>query len=432
MESLAIIGTGIAGMGCAHFLQHRYKIDLYEQNNYVGGHTNTVDVKEGDRSVAVDTGFIVFNYRTYPNLVKLFEKLKVDVKPTNMSFSVQDRASGLIYGSQQLFAQKKNYFNPGYIRMLFEINRFYKESREVLTNERYAGHSMIDYVKEKKYSDNFLYKYLVPMSSALWSTPTDITLKYPVRVLVQFFSNHGMLGIGDEFQWYTVSGGSRQYREKLIAPFRDRIKTNCGVRKVARENGRVRIYLNDGTEKVYDKVIMASHADQSYRMIRDNASELESELLSVFGYQFNKATLHSDASVMPKVKKAWSAWNYLVNPSAQGLQTSTIYDMNILQAVSDKKDYFLSINDPGLVDAEKIHRVIEYEHPVFTPKTAKAQKKLSVLNESGPVYYCGSYFRFGFHEDAFTSAVQLCTKLLGTPWHSASQIESAPVGELVY
>lgn len=412
MEKLAIIGTGIAGMGCAHYLQHHFDIDIYEQNNYVGGHTNTVEVVEGDRSVAVDTGFIVFNYRTYPNLVKLFRELNVEVKPTNMSFGVQDRESGLIYSSQHLFAQPLNILRPSYISLLFEIKRFYKDVREVLENDRYASQSMWDYVKEKQYSDNFLYQYLVPMSSALWSTPIDVTMQYPVRVLVQFFSNHGMLGINDQFQWYTVAGGSRQYRDKLIAPFKDRIRLSAKVKSVVRVNDKVRVILNDGSERMYDKVILASHADQSYQMIKDNASDLEHQLLSVFEYQLNKATLHSDEGVMPKIRKAWSAWNYCVQSVNGQLTASTTYDMNILQAVSDKQNYFVSINDPGNIDPEKVHRVIDYEHPVFTPKTSAAQKRLSKLNEEGPVYYCGSYFRFGFHEDALTSAVNLCESLL--------------------
>jgi uncharacterized protein len=427
MENIAIIGTGIAGMGCAHFLQHRFNIDIYEQNNYIGGHTNTVDVKEGDRTVAVDTGFIVFNYQTYPNLVKLFKELNVEVKPTNMSFSVQDRESGLVYSSMHLFAQRTNIFRPSYVKLLFEINRFYKEGREALTNEKYATQSMWDYVKEKGYSDNFLYRYLVPMSSALWSTPIDITMKYPVRVLVQFFSNHGMLGVNDEFQWYTVVGGSRQYRDKLVAPFINRIRLNNAVRKVVRAEGKAKVILSDGTERLYDKVIVASHADQSYDMIKDSATDLEHQLLSVFDYQSNIATLHSDAAVMPKIRKTWSAWNYCVQPVDGKLTASTTYDMNILQAVSDKENYFVSINDPGFINPGKVHRTISYEHPVFTPETAKAQKQLWRLNEDGPVYYCGSYFRFGFHEDAFTSAVNLCHNLLQEP-----VIKSTTTAQLVY
>lgn len=427
-------------MGCAHFLQHRYNIDLYEQNSYVGGHTNTVDVKENDRTVAVDTGFIVFNYKTYPNLVRLFKELNVDVKPTNMSFSVQDRKSGLIYSSQHLFAQRRNILNPSYIRLLFEINRFYKEAPEVMKNDRYASYSMNDYVKEKKYSDSFLYRYLVPMSSALWSTPIDITMQYPVRVLVQFFSNHGMLGINDQFQWHTVTGGSRQYRDKLIAPFSNRIRIKTPVKRIAKADGKVRVVLNDNTERTYDKVILASHADQSYRMVKQDATTLQHELLSVFEYQVNKATLHSDQRVMPAIRKAWSAWNYCVQPVNGQLQAATTYDMNILQTVSDKQNYFVSIDDPGQVDASKVHRVIDYEHPVFTPRTAAAQKQLPRLNEEGSVYFCGSYFRFGFHEDALTSAVNLCEKILGgNPWEMSrtrervsAAVGSSNVSELVY
>jgi predicted NAD/FAD-binding protein len=424
MENVAIIGTGIAGMGCAHFLKDQFNLDIYEQNNYVGGHTNTVEVKEGERTVAVDTGFIVFNYQTYPNLVKLFKELSVDVKPTNMSFSVQDRQSGLIYGSLQLFAQRMNILRPSYLKLLIEINRFYKEGHEVLTNEKYATQSMFEYVKEKGYSDNFLYQYLVPMSSALWSTPIDITMKYPVRVLVQFFSNHGMLGVNDQFQWYTVTGGSRNYRDRLIAPFVNRIRLNNAVKQVVRVGSKAKVICYDGSERVYDKVILASHADQSYEMVKDNATDMEHRLLSVFDYQLNTATLHSDAGVMPKVRRAWSAWNYCVQQVNGHLHASTTYDMNILQAVSDKENYFVSINDPGAIDQSKVHKIINYEHPVFTTETARAQKELWRLNEEGPVYYCGSYFRFGFHEDALTSAVNLCESILVE--------RSAAIPQLVY
>lgn len=418
MESIAIIGTGIAGMGCAHFLHKQYNIDLYEQNNYVGGHTNTVYVQEGDHEVAIDTGFIVFNDHTYPNLIRLFKQLDVEVKPTNMSFSVQDVASGLEYSSLHLFAQRKNIFNVKFVNLIFEINRFYKEAEQTLSDERYVHHSLRDYVKEKKYSDTFVYRYLVPMSSALWSTPIDTTLNYPVRVLVQFFRNHGLLGINTQFQWSTVTGGSWQYRNKLIAPFKNRIQLNAKIKLVARENGKVKIILVDGTEKVYDKVIIASHADQALRMLK-NPTDMESKLLGLFEYQKNVATLHTDSSIMPKVTRAWSAWNYRVQHVDGELKATTVYDMNILQGISNKVNYFESINDHGLVDPAKVLRRIEYEHPIFTPKTAEAQKNLYHLNASGPVYFCGSYFRFGFHEDALTSSVNLCKQFLkADPWEN--------------
>ena len=418
MESLAIIGTGIAGMGCAHFLHKQYNVQLFEQNNYVGGHTNTVYVKEGEKEVAVDTGFIVFNNYTYPNLIRLFKQLDVEVKPTNMSFSVQDIASGLEYSSLHLFAQKKNILNFKFVNLLFEINRFYKEGAQTLIDDKYLSYSLRDFVKEKKYSDTFIYSYLVPMSSALWSTPIDTTLNYPVRVLVQFFKNHGLLGINTQFQWSTVHGGSWQYRNKLIASFKDKITINAGVKSVARENKKVKITLTDGTEKMFDKVIIASHADQALRMLKD-PTELEHKLLSPFHYQKNIATLHSDSSIMPKVRKAWSAWNYRVEDINGVLTATTVYDMNILQHISDKENYFVSINDHGKVDPSRVLRRIEYEHPIFTPETAAAQKSLYDLNEAGPVHFCGSYFRFGFHEDAFTSSVNLCKQLLKRdPWEN--------------
>lgn len=411
MESIAIIGTGIAGMGCGHFLHKHYDLDFYEQNNYIGGHTNTVYVEEYGKRLPIDTGFIVFNNVTYPNLLKLFERLKVDVKPTNMSFSVQDKSSGLEYSSLHLFAQKKNMFSPSYIKLLFQINRFYKEAEEVLLNEKYFSYSLHDYVKEKKYNDDFLYRYLVPMSSALWSTPTDLTLQYPAIALVQFFKNHGMLGINTQFQWYTVQNGSWQYRDKLIAPFKHKIQLGKAAKKVTRENGKVTVIAYDGSEKIYDKVIFACHADQALNLLADKTNQ-EHALLGCFNYQKNVATLHSDDSVMPTIRKAWSAWNYRVDVINNELKPSTIYDMNILQQVSGTKNYFVSINDPGKIDPKKIIRTIDYEHPIFTPKTATAQKELSSLNKNGISYFCGSYFRFGFHEDAFTSAVQLCSRLL--------------------
>ncbi|NOT77041.1 MAG: NAD(P)-binding protein [Cyclobacteriaceae bacterium] len=423
MESIAIIGTGIAGMGCGHFLHREYDLTFYEQNSYVGGHTNTVYVEEDGKKIPIDTGFIVFNETTYPNLVKLFRELNVGVKPTNMSFGVQHLPSGLEYSSLNLFAQKKNYFSPGFWKMLLQINRFYKEAEEILTNDRFISYSIHDYAKERGYGDRFLYDYIVPMSSALWSTPTDITLKYPARALVQFFKNHGLLGITGQFQWYTVHNGSWQYRDKLIAPFKDRIQLRNGVQKVVRKNGKAIITSTDGSEKVYDKVIFACHADQTLRLLQD-PTELEGRLLKNFDYQKNIATLHTDEAVMPKIKSTWSAWNYRVEKVKGELTTCTIYDMNILQKVSAKKNYFVSINDPGVIDESKVIKRIEYDHPIFTPATAEAQRLLPRLNENGVSYFAGSYFRFGFHEDAFTSAVDLCTKLLGRDAWAAPKVKN--------
>ncbi|MBI1770427.1 MAG: FAD-dependent oxidoreductase [Bacteroidetes bacterium] len=418
MESIAIVGTGIAGMGCGHFLHGVYDIEFYEQNDYVGGHTNTVYIEEEGKSIPIDTGFIVFNNETYPNLVKLFKQLNVEVKPTNMSFSVQHLPSRLEYGSQQLFAQPQNYFNASFVKMLFQIKRFYRESEEVLHDERFASYSLLDYIREKRYDNDFVHKYIVPMSSALWSTPIDITLKYPVRALVQFFKNHGLLGISTQFQWYTVHHGSWQYRNKLIAPFKSKIQIGRAAKRIYREDGKVRIVASDGSQKIFDKVILACHADQAIRILAD-PTDLENKVLLNFQYQKNIATLHTDESIMPKIKSIWSAWNYRVESINGETTATTIYDMNILQGVSQKKNYFVSINDPNKIDQSKIIQRIEYEHPIFTTATAKGQRSLPLLNENGTTYFCGSYFRFGFHEDAFASAVNLCERILErNPWEA--------------
>ncbi|PKL89601.1 MAG: NADP transhydrogenase subunit alpha [Ignavibacteriae bacterium HGW-Ignavibacteriae-2] len=416
MEKLAIIGTGIAGMGAAYFLNKKYDITLYEKNNYVGGHTNTVNIKEDNKDIFVDTGFMVFNKVTYPNLTKLFEKLNVDIKPTAMSFSVNHIESGLEYsgsGLNGLFAQRKNIFNLRFIRMLYQINRFNSEALETLSNQKYSEYSLAEYVDEKKFGNDFLYRYLIPMSSAVWSSPPDLMLKFPAKTLVRFFHNHGFLGLDTQHQWYTVVNGSQSYRNKIIEQFKNKIHVNNAVQRVIRENGKIKITSKNDTHESFDKVIFASHADETLKML-DNPTEIETQILHSFKYQFNKATLHTDYRIMPKNKKVWSSWNYRIEPKNGDIKTSTIYYMNSLQQVSDKQDYFLSINDPASIDPSKIIMEIDYEHPVFDLNSIKAQKDIDKINmQQNNTFFCGSYFKYGFHEDAFTSALELSKKLLG-------------------
>ena len=414
MEKLAIIGTGIAGMSCAHFLQHKFDLTIYEKNDYAGGHTNTITVDEDGKEVFIDTGFMVFNHVTYPLLTKLFAELNVPTKKTSMSFSVQHVPSGLEYcgsGLDGLFAQRKNIFSRRHIKMLKQILRFNKDSVKILDNPKYDDYSLGAYIKEEGYGDDMLWKYLIPMSSAVWSTPMDLMPEFPVKTLVRFFFNHGFLGLNTQHQWHTVVNGSKTYRDIIIKPFKEKIEVNNPVLKVERENGKTIVHSKNGT-KTFDKVIFASHGDETLKMIA-NPAENEKRLLSKFKYQTNIATLHTDESVMPETKRAWSSWNYRIEKKNGSLTASAIYWMNSLQQVSKKKNYFVNINGAENLDKKKIIKTIEYTHPLFDLEAVKAQKELPNLNEKGWLYFCGSYFRYGFHEDALMSSVNLCEKLIG-------------------
>ncbi len=413
---LAIIGTGIAGMGCAHFLHKTHDLTIYEQADYVGGHTNTVTIDEDGQPVYVDTGFMVFNYKTYPNLCRLFKELNAPVKKTDMSFSVQYKPTGLEYSGSSinhLFAQRKNIFNIGYIKMLMQIARFNKESVKILDDPKYANYSIGEYIKEFNFGEDMLWKYLVPMSSAVWSTPMEQMLDFPAVTLIRFFLNHGFLGLDTQHQWYTLHNGSQSYRELLIKPFKDKIKLNAKATKVWRNGDKVMVESADGSTQAFDKVIIATHGDQALKLLTEPTAD-QQRLLSTFKYQYNKAILHTDESIMPKAKLAWSSWNYSIRKLNGQLSPTTIYWMNELQGVSDKKNYFVSINSHNDIDPKKVIKEIDYEHPLFDVPAINAQAELHKLNQDGPIYFCGSYFKYGFHEDAFTSAVNLSSQLLGT------------------
>lgn len=413
MQKLAIIGSGIAGMGCVYKLHNKYDITLFEKNTYLGGHTNTITIKENGRDIFIDTGFMVFNHVTYPLLTKLLADLKVETMPTDMSFSVQHVSSNLEYcgsGLNGLFAQRKNIFNPRFINMLMQINRFNKDSVNILDNPKYQSYTLKEYLLENGYHDDMIYKYLIPMSSAVWSTPVDTMLEFPAVALVRFFYNHGFLGLNTQHQWYTLKGGSRVYRDKIIGMIKDKIEINNPVVKVRRSPTGAEVFTKGGSGIKFDKVIFACHADEALSLI-DEALPEEKRLLSPFKYQVNNTILHTDESIMPKNKRVWSSWNYRMENKEGSLKTSTIYWMNNLQKVSNQKNYFVSINDPKNVDPSKILFEVDYTHPIFSVTAYNAQRELQLLNQSGPLYFCGSYFRYGFHEDALMSAVELCKTL---------------------
>jgi len=417
---LAIIGTGIAGLGCAYFLNSKYDLTLYEKNDYAGGHTNTVTVREGGASVPIDTGFMVYNEVTYPNLTRLFAEIGVSVKPSSMSFSVQHLPSGLEFcGSSlnHLFAQRRNLVRPRFWRMLAQINRFNREAVEALQAGDHETSSLGEYVAARKYGDDFLNLYLVPMSSAVWSTPPELMLQFPAVTLLRFFHNHGFLGLHTQHPWLTVVNGAKSYVEKIIAPLRGRLKLRSGATGVVREGGKVRVATGGGRSELYDKVIFACHADEALKLLGD-ADAQERSLLGEFKYQPNTAILHTDATVMPKTRLCWSSWNYRIDYDAGGrISPSTVYWMNSLQGVSEAQNYFVSINGGDRIHPKSVLKRIEYEHPVFSLGAIRAQKELPRLNQRMTnIFFCGSYFRYGFHEDAFTSALELCRALAGGIW----------------
>lgn len=418
---LAIIGTGISGMACGYFLQEEFDVHLYEQNDHVGGHSLTAEAKENNRLVPIDMGFMVFNKKTYPNLTRLFNELQVPYKNSNMSFSVQHLSRDLEYcGSSlnHLFGQRKNLFRPRHWRMLMQINRFNKEARAALESGEFDSLTLEEYAKVRQYGEDFFHLYIIPMSSAIWSTPPKLMLKFPVTTLLRFFDNHGFLGMNTQHQWLTPEGGSREYVRRLTTKFKDRIRVREKVQKVHRVDNQAIVQTEGSSPESYDKVILASHADQALEML-GSPEPYEKKELGKFKYQKNIGTLHTDPSSMPSNKLCWASWNYRIKEEAQGeLIPRTIYWMNKLQNVSQEVNYFVSINGEDEIRPDTIIKQVELEHPLFDSAAVQAQPKLHALNQRSPkqpIYFCGSYFKYGFHEDGLNSAMDLCSTILRRP-----------------
>jgi predicted NAD/FAD-binding protein len=421
MTTLAIIGAGVAGLGAAHFLHSRYDLTLFEQNDYPGGHTNTITVDEQGCPIPIDTGFMVYNEVTYPNLTRLFRELDVKTRPTSMSFSVRHQPSGIEYngaGLNRLFGQRRNIASPRFWRLLMRMNRFNAEAIQALYDPAYSTYTIGRYVSERGYGDDFLNLFLVPMSSAVWSTPPDRMLDFPAVTLLRFFHNHGFLGLHTHHPWRTLEGGAKSYVAKMSAPWRSRVSLNSKAVKVSRAPGSVRVATADGAEARFDKVILASHADETLRLLADPTLD-EQRLLSQFQYQPNTATLHTDPSFMPRTRACWASWNYRIDQDPDGgARPSTHYWMNSLQDVSRRQNYFVSLNSHDRVEPGAILRRIDYHHPLFNLGAIAAQKELPGLNRLSPdqtTYFCGSYFKYGFHEDAFTSGLECARAVTGEP-----------------
>lgn len=415
MKAVAVVGTGISGMSCAARIHPHVRLTVFEKESEPGGHTHTIDYPEEGRTIPVDAGFMVYNEITYPRLTRLFRELDVPTKPTDMSFGVQIQPEGIEFcgsGLNGLLARRTNALRPDFWRMMKDILAFNKRANSLVDDNAIEGLSLAEFVEQNGFSKAFLRFYLIPMTSAIWSTPPDKMLDFPASSLIRFMYNHGLLGVRTQHPWRTVEGGSRTYRDRLIAPFRAAIHTKASVQAVWQEAGKVFIRLDDGSSRMFDAVILATHADDSFRLL-SQPTPLQERLLPRFRYAENSIKMHGDSSVMPRKRAAWASWNYRMDPGKDGESfASTHYWMNRLQGVSDTQDLFVSVNDPELVDPDKIFKAFSFSHPTYDRASVEAQSELPELNREGRIFFCGAYFRYGFHEDGLMSGHNAATTLL--------------------
>ncbi|MDY6837004.1 MAG: FAD-dependent oxidoreductase [Thermodesulfobacteriota bacterium] len=405
---IAIIGSGISGLVCAYLLCEDHEITVFEANDYVGGHTHTVDVEKAGKTYAVDTGFIVFNEKTYPNFLKLLKRLAVAWQPSKMSFSVTSETSGLEYSPSSLnslFAQRKNLFRPAFYRMVLDIFRFRRRSKKIL-GERGDDRALGDYLKAEGYSQAFIHDFIIPMGAAIWSADPDQFWNFPARFFVRFFDNHGFLNVTDQPQWLVIRGGSRNYVHELTRGFRDRIRLSCAVKRVTRHEDRVEVVHGGGGPEHFDHVVMATHSDQALALLAD-PSEEEARILSAMPYQENVTVLHTDETLLPKKRECWASWNYHV-PKAHTGRVAVTYDMSILQSLKAPVEFCVSLNYPGGIDPARVIDQMVYHHPVYTPQSLKAQEGHEEINGVNRTSFCGAYWGFGFHEDGVKSALAVC------------------------
>jgi predicted NAD/FAD-binding protein len=404
---IAIIGSGISGMTAAYLLHGEHDIEVFEAGDYIGGHTHSIDVKRNREDYAVDTGFIVFNRVTYPNFCKLIDRLGVGSQPTEMTFSVKCERTRLEYSPHTLntfFIQRKNILSPSFYRMILDILRLRKALNHLIEGDEELAIGR--YLSQQGYSEGFIRHFIVPLGSSLWSADPVRFMEFPLRTFVRFFKNHGFLDIRNPFQWLVIKDGSRQYVEKLVSPYRSRVRLNSPVQSVSRSKEYVELKLRD-TSKRFDHVVIAAHSDQALALLSD-PSPAEREVLGAIPYQENLAVLHTDTSLLPVRKQIWSGWNYHIPQQETGRAVLT-YDMNILQSIKSQDEFCVTLNRPGNIDRDKEIGRFLYHHPVFTKDAPAAQKRHREISGKNRTHYCGAYWGYGFHEDGVNSALAACT-----------------------
>ncbi len=404
---IAIVGTGVAGLVCAHRLHPHHEITVFEADARIGGHVNTIPVGPG---VAIDTGFIVYNEHTYPGFTQLLAELGVETQPSEMSFGVCDERSGLEWASHGLasvFADPANLLRPGFLRMLRDLVRFQRDARRLLgvSEEKVT---LGDFIAGRGYSRELVEHCVVPMGAAIWSAAPERFLDFPAVSFARFFENHGLLSLRGNVPWRVIRGGSARYVEKLITPFRDRIRTGTPVRALCRVPGGV-VLIAGAVPERFDRVILAVHSDQALALL-DAPSAVERRVLSAIRYQANEAVLHTDPSVMPRRRRAWASWNYRTPRHGQE-RVQVTYHMNRLQGLDAALDFFVTLNDEGTIGPSRVLARIAYHHPIFDADAIAAQRRHAEIDGAGGIHFAGAYWGYGFHEDGLQSALAVCKRL---------------------
>ncbi len=404
---IAVIGSGISGLSAAHYLSKKNKVDLFEKEDHFGGHSYTIDVKDNNNHVPVDIGFIVFNFKTYPNFVKFLNDNGIEIEKSNMSFSVSVKETEIEYcgkGLLGIFSNKKNLLNFDFFKMFFEIIKFYKKSNNLKNIEENL--TLDDFLKREKMSKFFINYHIIPMVSAIWSMPPYEAKQMPLKFFLKFFQNHGLFNLKNRPQWYTIKNRSRTYVKKILETISGEYYKNYRINKISRLSNGVKVYYGGNNEFFdYDKVVIATHADEALSLITDPTPE-EKSILANFKYKNNIAIIHTDETLMPKNKKAWSSWNSSVNKENTS-ETSITYWLNLLQNLKTNKNIFLSLNPFLKIDPKKIISKVKFTHPYYDKEALENQNRLKNIQNKKNLLFCGSYFGYGFHEDGIKSSLEM-------------------------
>ena len=404
---IAIIGSGISGLSAAYYLSKKHHVDLYEREDHFGGHSHTLDLILNGKKVSVDIGFIVFNFQTYPNLIKFFKENDVDIEKSNMSFSVSVDNTNFEYcgnGIRGIFSNKLNILNLKFLQMFFDIIKFYKKSDKI--NIKDENYTLGEYLRHNRLSSTFINYHLIPMVSAIWSMPPVEASKMPIKFFFKFFQNHGLFKLKNRPQWYTVSNRSRSYVNKVISKVSGEYFKNYKITKIKRKLSGIDLYYGGENEFFnYDKIVLATHADEALSLI-DNPTVEENEILSNFSYKENIAIIHTDKRAMPKNKKNWCSWNSSID-NKDNTKNSITYWLNLLQNLSCDENIFLTLNPYFEIDKTKILKEVKFTHPYFDKTALNSQIMLSKLQNQKNILFCGSYFGYGFHEDGIKSSIEM-------------------------